>query len=248
VWKFSPRGALIGRVGGWGGEGDQRDAPASLALTASDLDVDPSGRLRVLDSEANRVLVFSYTPAPFPDVPYHHWAKDAVRAAVAAHIVWGYDDGYYRPAQVVSRGQMAVYIARALTGGDANVPSGPPEATFSDVPPDHWAYDHVEYCASAGLVAGTSEGQYAPDESVDRAQMAVYIARAKGWLTIDDDMATAPELFSDVPAGHWAGTAIEACVINGVVRGYEDDRYRPETEVTRDQMAVFVARAFELTT
>lgn len=59
-------------------------------------------------------------------------------------------------------------------------------------------------------------------------------------------MTTAPELFPDVPAGFWAGTAVQACVENGVVHGYDDGYYRPEVTVTRDQMAVYVQRAFQL--
>jgi hypothetical protein len=76
--------------------------------------------------------------------------------------------------------------------------------------------------------------------------MAVYVARARGWIAINEDMATAPELFPDVPAGFWSGRAIEACVASGVVEGYDDGYYHPEWVVTRDQMAVYVARAFEL--
>ena len=95
-------------------------------------------------------------------------------------------------------------------------------------------------------MTGYPNGYYRPEYEVSRDQMAVFMARAKGWVAIDDDMATAPELFPDVPAGHWAGTAIEGCVDNGVVSGYPDGLYRPAAQVTRGQMAVYVARAFEL--
>ncbi len=47
--------------------------------------------------------------------------------------------------------------------------------------------------------------------------------------------------------GLWSGTAIETCVQNGVVRGYDDGTYHPEYELTRDQMAAYMARAFGLT-
>jgi hypothetical protein len=49
-----------------------------------------------------------------------------------------------------------------------------------------------------------------------------------------------------VPAGFWAGTAIKACVDHGVVKGYLDGLYHPSDPVTRDQMAVYAARAFGL--
>ncbi len=87
---------------------------------------------------------------------------------------------------------------------------------------------------------------YNPLLTVTRDQMAVFIARARGWVTLGEDMATEDLLFPDVPEGHWAGAAIKACVDNGVVKGYLDGYYRPGGQVTRDQMAVFIARGFGL--
>ena len=49
-----------------------------------------------------------------------------------------------------------------------------------------------------------------------------------------------------LPAAFWAGTAVQACVENSVVHGYDDGYYRPEVTVTRDQIAVYVQRAFDL--
>ena len=73
---------------------------------------------------------------------------------------------------------MAVFIARAVAGGDANVPAGPAVATFNDVPTTHWAYRYVEYCFANGLVLGYDPYTYAPNVTVTRDQMAVFIARA----------------------------------------------------------------------
>ncbi len=182
----------------------------------------------------------------FADVPTDFWAFGSVKACVDAGIVKGYSDGTYRPADPVTRDQMAVYISRAMAGGDAYVPSGPAAATFTDVPSDYWAYRYVEYAVGHGVVEGYDPTHYRPEVVVDRGQMAVFVARSQGWAKIGDDMAAAPQLFSDVPAGFWSGTAIKACVDNGVVRGYDDGSYRPDEHVTRDQMAVYIARAFKL--
>lgn len=57
-------------------------------------------------------------------------------------------------------------------------------------------------------------------------------------------MTVALEVFPDVPAGFWAGTAVQECLEHQVVTGYGDGLYRSEQTVTRDQMATYVARAF----
>ncbi len=187
-----------------------------------------------------------YIWVAFLDCGPDNWAFQETLLCADADIVQGYAGGYYQPNLPVSRAQMATYISRALAGGDSAVPDPTPPATFDDVPDDYWAWKYVEYAVSQNVVQGYSPTIYAPEVEVDRGQMAVFIARARGWISLGDPMDTAPELFADVPAGFWSGTAIEACVDNSVVQGYEAGLYHPEIVVTRDQMAVYVARAFGL--
>jgi hypothetical protein len=250
VWKYAWDGKHLGRIGAWGGEGDQHDAPASLVQDAVGLSVDAVGRLRVLDGYANRVLVFKYRPGPFSDIPWYHWAKDQIQAAADAGVVAGYPDGLYHPEIEVTRDQMAVFIARAMVGGDDRVPTGPAQYTFQDVLPSYWAYDYIEYCAAAGVVQGYTETEYRPTLSVDRAQMADFIARAIARPTGEAGLVSytppATPSFPDVAADHWAYKYVEYVKENGVVAGYPDGSYRPDIIVTRDQMAVYVARAFSL--
>jgi hypothetical protein len=115
--------------------------------------------------------------ASFPDVPPTHWAYRYVEYCHDQGVVQGYEDGY-RPDEAVSRAQIAVYVARALAGGESNVPEDPDGTpVFPDVGTDHWAYKHVEYCHDREVVRGYWDG-YHPDEVVNRAQMAVYVQRA----------------------------------------------------------------------
>jgi hypothetical protein len=246
IEKYSPGGNRIGRIGEWRGS----HGWDSYAHAVVDMHIDETGQLRVLDDGANRILVFAYTPGPFPDVPYWHWAKEAVAAAVDAGVVGGYEDGLYHPELAVTRDQMAAYIGRACAGGDENVPQGPAEPTFEDVPTDHWAFDYVEYCAAANIVEGFEADIYAPALTVDRAQMAVYIARSIAEPTgeaglVDYDPGGA-QSFPDVPMDYWAYKHIQFIADAGVVSGYPDGTYKPGGSVTRDQMAVYVARAFAL--
>jgi hypothetical protein len=247
ISKFSSSGQYLGEIGQWpGAEGKT----GSLMLWSSSVHVDEIGHVRVLDAAAGRMLVFTYRPGPFADVPWYHWAKDAVQAAVDAGIVGGYADGTYQPNGAVTRDQMAVYIARALAGGDGNVPPGPGSATFPDVPSDHWAYDYVEYAAANHIVAGYPDGNYRPTWQIDRGGIAVFIARAIATPTAGVDLVNytppATPTFPDVATDHWAYKYVEYIAGQAVASGYWDGTYRPATVVTRDQMAVYVQRAFKL--
>jgi PKD repeat protein len=191
-----------------------------------------------------------YIALMFPDADLEHWACEEILACVDAGIVSGYEDGLYHPEIVVTRDQMAVYIARALVApsGEAAladyVPANP--RNFPDVPPDFWAYTHIEYCVENGVVTGYEDGLYYPEYEITRDQMAVYVARAlvapTGEAALADYVPADPRNFPDVPEDFWACAHVEYCVEHGVVRGYEDGLYHPEIVVTRDQMAVYVAR------
>jgi len=181
-----------------------------------------------------------------------YWAYAAIDACLAAGIVAGYPDGAYQPSTPVTRDQMAVYVSRALAGGDANVPEFAGTLTFTDVPANFWALKHIEYAADQSVVKGYLDHTYHPEYQVDRGQMAVFIARAIATPTDRPDLTsyippTTPT-FPDVTTAFWAFKFVEyiADPTRAVTHGYPDGKYHPEYICTRDQMAVYVAKAFGL--
>jgi hypothetical protein len=182
-------------------------------------------------------------------MPTSHWAWMQVEGDKKAGIVAGYPDGLYHPEYQVTRGQMAAFIARAhhgTTNLDGYTPPG--TATFSDMPISDPFFKYVEYCYSRGIVQGYGDGLYHPEYAIDRAQLAVYIARAIGGSKLLTPRNTAR--YPDVPTSHWAFNEIE-CLSGSmnasggvVVGGYGDNTYHPSEIVLRDGMAVFIARGF----
>jgi len=205
---------------------------------------------------ANQQVTIKDVPAGyveiFTDVPLDYWSYPQVKAVEDASIVKGYADGTYKPTDPVTRDQMAVYISRALAGGDASVPSFTGTPSFSDVDASNWALKYVQYAVSKAVVKGYSDGTYKPTDQVDRGQMSVFIARAIATPTAGADLVnyTPPgtATFADVPTSFWAYKYVEyiAQPTIAVTKGYPDGDYHPEYVCTRDQMAVYVARAFKL--
>jgi len=208
--------------------------PSSLAI---------SGNLLYHAAGDDGLRIYEIVPA-FSDLSVDHWALAAVESCHYAGLAGGYSDGTYRPTVPVTRAQMAVFLARALAGGEAGVPPGPGVPSFCDVPKSHWACKYVEYLRSHGIATGYGS-DFRPDLTVDRAQMAVFVVRAVAGGDAAVPPGPATPSFSDVPMGSWAFRHIEYAKTAGIVSGYWDG-YHPERVVARDQMAVFLARAFDL--
>lgn len=156
-------------------------------------------------------------------------------------VVLGFPDGTYRPLVEVTRDQMAAYIRRAM-----KIPTEAFEGMFTDIPTEIsnvFSLD-IEALARAKVVLGFSDDTYRPSVVVQRDSMAAYITR--GIVGGDEFVPTGPAraTFPDVPTDYWAFKYIEFAVADGVVLGFPDGSYGPIGNVTRDQMAVFIWRAF----
>jgi hypothetical protein len=209
-----------------------------LSGTSSPVDV-------VVEADMSIALEF-VSIVVFTDIDCDHWVVSEAAACHYAGIVGGYPDGTYGPHIATTREQMAVYVCRALVGGDDSVPDAPPTASFPDVPTDYWAFDHIEHAVTQQVVQGYPDGEYKPGIELDRGQMAVFIARAMaGGDAAVPDHPGDPS-FSDVGDEFWASRHIEYIAGQDVATGYDDGCYHPEYLCTRDQMAVYIARAFDL--
>jgi alkaline phosphatase len=119
-------------------------------------------------------------------------------------------------------------------------------ATFVDVLPDYWSWDYIEALADRGITAGCSTDplMYCPENSVTRAQMAVFLERGMHGSEYTPPTATGA-VFGDVPSDHWAAAWIEQIYADGITSGCSSGpmMYCPEHSVSRAQMAVFLERA-----
>jgi hypothetical protein len=73
-----------------------------------------SNRFRTVFYSAYRQISPAPGTATFPDVGTGYWAFQAIEALAAAGITTGYPDGTFKPTAVVTRAQMATFLARAL--------------------------------------------------------------------------------------------------------------------------------------
>jgi hypothetical protein len=184
----------------------------------------------------------------FLDVPYSRWSWRYVEAVENARISTGCGSGQFCPAQQVDRAAMAVFLVRGEHGGTF-VPPAATGTVFADVPASHPQAAYIEQVFRDGLTTGcaTSPRRYCPSEIVSRAQMATFLIRAIHGSAYTPPPASGT-VFQDVPASYWAAPFIERLFADGVTTGCATNpaRYCPETLLTREEIATFLARAYNL--
>lgn len=112
--------------------------------------------------------------------------------------------------------------------------------TFADLPEHHWAHRAVAVLAARLVVTGTDSagGRFEPNRTVTRAEFTAMIARL---LQLPDD-ASGPS-FADVPDDAWHASAARAARAAGIAAGDSSGMFRPNAVITREEMAVLLARA-----
>ena len=181
------------------------------------------------------------TPTPcamsFNDVFATDYFYQAVRYLYCEGAISGYADGYFRPYNNATRGQLSKITVLA-EGWLINTQSGP---HFSDVPNTNPFYAYIETAYNRGIISGYSDGTFLPGNNVTRGQLSKIVVRAEGWSLITRSTPT----FSDVPAGSPFFTHVETAYCHGIISGYSDGTFRPGNNATRGQISkiVYEARA-----
>jgi hypothetical protein len=116
--------------------------------------------------------------------------------------------------------------------------------TFSDVLASPF-YRSIETIVHGAVTGGCAPGQYCPDASVTREQMAVFVLTGKEGAGYSPAPCVPPNLFGDVPDTSPFCRFIEELAERGVVAGCAGNLYCPSDPVTREQMAVFVLRTLD---
>ncbi len=113
---------------------------------------------------------------------------------------------------------------------------------YRDAQPQHWAYDAIRTLSARMIVQGNSEGQFMPEQSLTRAELAAIAVRAFGL----NQATEASSGYRDVEPGAWYASDVEAAFAAGLMLGDGNGRFRPDEPITREELSVIVNRVIEL--
>ncbi len=128
----------------------------------------------------------------------------------------------------------------AAAGGPALAAIGSvPFTDLADVP---WAVPGVTALQQQGVLLGVAPGIFDPSAPVSRAQMATVLGRLLGWPASSASASATFQDASTIPS--WALPYVVTAAQDGILVGLPGGLFAPSVNVTWDQLAVIVARAY----
>jgi hypothetical protein len=191
------------------------------------------------------------TAANFTDVPnnnpYFPFIEDLQKQGIAEGIA----DGLFGPEQPLTRAEFAKFAVNAFLPNDASGRPAPPavipdsSVPFTDIQ-DHWAAPYISAAYRAGIVNGTSETTFSPDQPVKREEASIMVwryAKQRG-------LSPSSVLQYDEWPDEWAKEAVGGVIAHG---WYGPDAkqtagvwtYRPRDAMTRQEAAALIDMAMK---
>jgi hypothetical protein len=114
--------------------------------------------------------------------------------------------------------------------------------TFTDMPAiGDWAHAGIDFVVKEGLFNGMSKTIFAPNKEMTRAMLVTVLWRLAG------EPKAEPADFTDVDQSEWYGMAVNWAAEKGVVNGMGNGTFRPDNQLTREQLATILFRYVKMT-
>lgn len=198
--------------------------------------------ISVWDSVPNVGPILGPTPV-IPDLQYiyidvtrNHWAHQPIQELVLRGIMTGYSSGQFRPDSPVTRAEFAAIISQAFQQPIVREP-----LSFSDVSSDHWGRQAITEAYTTGFLSGYGNGQFRPDQNIQRAEMLVSLVSGLQYRPYGDpnEIVAIYQDADEIPA--WMAENIAAATEREMLaRGSDVQALYPNRPATRAEVAAIV--------
>ncbi len=221
--------------------------------------VDESGNVHWLANSVydsvNKVLRFStnhfstYGVGYKQDVPNFtdisaHWAKEDIAFVANRGLLGGTSADSFSPNTAMTRGMFVTALGR-LANADV---SAYKQSSFNDVKSDAYYMAYVEWASKNSIVNGTGNGEFAPDQSITREQMAVMMQSYAKAISFTLPKVHGENTFGDnSKISAYAKDAVKQIQMAGVISGKNGNTFDPQGTATRAEVSAVLRRFVELT-
>lgn len=115
-------------------------------------------------------------------------------------------------------------------------------ASFSDVPPNHFDYEVIEFLKTEGIISGYPDGTFQPDHFVNRAEALKMVLTAKK-IALKSITSSS---FKDVTVSDWFAPYIETAKSMNIVSGNPDGTFAPARHVNKVELLKMLLLTYDL--
>ena len=188
-------------------------------------------------------------PAAMTDIT-GHWAEQEIGFCLEQGLYRGVSETEFAPEEGMTRGMFVTVLGRAAGIDQNNYRDWYLEHLYQDVPVNEYYAPYVNWATRFGIVNGTGDGCFQPEELITREQMAAMIVRYASIYNYEIAAVqeeSIVESFSDGDTiSQYAAEPVEALRKVGLLKGYanEDGTYsfQPENSTTRAECAALLFR------
>lgn len=173
----------------------------------------------------------------FLDVEEKRWSyEDIIKVKENGYMI-GKNNYTFEPEESITRAEFATTIARALNLEIKEVDI----ASYKDTK-KHWAKNYIEAVREAGVMIGYGNGYFEPNSPITREEVAKVISLLK----LNSIGVSQTLHFKDINISSWSYEYILDVAQKGFMNGYPNDKFMPQKNVTREEIATILSRAFRL--
>lgn len=174
----------------------------------------------------------------FQDVDSGAWYASDVDFVVSRGLFSGVSEGTFAPEAALNRGALVTVLYALEQPGAQTV-----EVLFSDVDADAWYAQGTAWAVEAGVISGYGNGQFGPEDSVTREQLALMLYQYANSLNADTSGRSSLARFQDSSdVSSWAAEALAWAVDGGILSGRTDGTLDPAGPATRAEMAAMLCQ------
>jgi len=160
--------------------------------------------------------------------------RDNIKIGNVEGYMKGYEDNTFRPQNFITRAEIAQALSNIITNNGSI-------GNFTTDTLSAWYTEAIEKIVSLGIMRGFEDGTFRPNNNITRQDMAITICNM---LNLDVSTGTIDVKLNDID-GVYGEASIRKLASLGIINGYEDGTFRPNSYITRAEVKILLNRVLE---
>ncbi len=145
----------------------------------------------------------------------------------------------HTPTKIITQDNKKYIVLQGIEpNGNYAILTNP--VSFKDIT-NHWAKNFILDAGARTIVEGVGDNRFEADRSVTRAEFSAILIRGLGLQAKESD-----KRFTDVNSSDWFSTFVQTASYYGLITGYENNTFKPNQSISREEAMVMLARAMRM--